>query len=90
MRWRANPAVVLKDWGEELVVFCETTGNTHLLDHNGASIFLTLQAGESDLSLSELGGQLAEDDANMTALLTALEGQLEELQLLDLVYRTTA
>jgi len=89
MRWRANPAVVLKDWGEELVVFCDTTGSTHLLDYNGASIFLALHAAERELSLPELGEQLAEADANTPALLTALEEQLEELQHLDLVYRNT-
>lgn len=90
MRWRANPAVLLKDWGEELVVFCDTTGNTHLLDHNGAAIFLALQAAPGSLSVDDLAASLSSPDIPANTLIPALAEQLESLQHCDLVQRVDA
>jgi len=86
--WRANPAVLIRDWGDELVVFCDTTGNTHLLDPHGATIFSALRMADSALSLSALAGEvLADHDAESLA---ALEGLLEELASCELVLRVPA
>lgn len=87
--WRANPAVLIKDWGEELVVFCDTTGNTHLLDQNGAAIFSTLREAKADLSLIALAALLFAE-ADHTTSLPALEGLLEELASCELVQRVPA
>ncbi|HRE16607.1 MAG TPA: hypothetical protein PLW86_05990 [Rhodocyclaceae bacterium] len=90
MRWRANPAVLLKDWGEELAVFCETTGNTHLLDPNGAAIFLALRAAPGALAPKELAAIVSAPEIPADALMPALEEQLDILRQYALVQQVDA
>lgn len=87
--WRANKEIALRDWGEEeIVVFCDTTGDTHLLDANGSAILLALCAASGKLTSIEILSLVSEpSQADAEALLNSLEEALAELERRALVYR---
>jgi len=91
LRWRANPDIALREWGEAMVVYCGTTGATHLLDNNGAAILLSLRGCGAAMSAAEIledtCGSPSLPPATDPEMLDILEQALQELAGYELVYR---
>lgn len=87
--WYVSDQLALYDRGEdEIVVFCGTTGDTHLLDANGSAIFLALREASGTLTASEILSRVADPATNVNEdLIPSLEALLQELEQRALVYR---
>jgi PqqD family protein of HPr-rel-A system len=81
--WRADEsAIAYRDWGDELVVFHETTGHTHHLGPAGRAVLLLLLERRRGLHTSEIVSVLGSAKA-----VSAIERTLAELMNLELVVR---
>lgn len=85
-RWRIEPGLSFKDWGEELVVFCETTGDTLLLDADGAALLAALQGAATSLTLAELAAQVLTPES-IDEVMPLLAGLMEDLEARSLVQK---
>jgi PqqD family protein of HPr-rel-A system len=69
LAWRLLPgqALLSRSWGEEVVIYNDVTGATHLLDHGAMELLTALRDGS--VSADELAdpevGQLLEDLAKL-------------------------
>lgn len=88
-RWRIDPALSFKDWGEELVVFCDATGDTLLIDTDGAALLAALREAAAPLSLEALAALVLAPEAAGDSL-PLLAGLLEDLEARSLVQRVAA
>jgi PqqD family protein of HPr-rel-A system len=77
--WRAAPdgALEWRQWGEEVVVFNEKTGSTHLLGAFPGEVFRRLLAAESGATPDELANGLTE--RSRSAVTTGLAGAVAEV-----------
>ena len=68
-RWRAVPddTLVWRDWDDEVVVFIQRTGSTHLLGDLGSEIFRRLIAAEGGATVEALAAGLADDPSGADA-----------------------
>lgn len=86
MRWQAVPAefLLLREFGNELVVLNDLTGSTHLLQALPAEVLRMLMMASGGLSASELAARLADGSDAHGDWLKSIEVTLSEFQRLGL------
>lgn len=92
--WRINgrSSIHFKEWGDEFVVYCDTTATTHLLGSAAAVVLLTFVEAESPLTADHLIHHLGlADDGNSPAAheMHALDTILNELEQIELIEAVT-
>ncbi|MFQ5958848.1 MAG: HPr-rel-A system PqqD family peptide chaperone [Alphaproteobacteria bacterium] len=87
-RWRLPEGVRLlwKTWGDEVVVFNTSSGQTHLLDPLSGAVLESIEA--SPMTVAQLTGRLAErfdlaPDADLARRAEAICSRFDDLGLAD-------
>lgn len=80
----------MRDWGEPTIaVFCAVTGDTLLLDADGAAVLLALQVANTPISADALCALLADPDTPPAQTAARMTEVLDDLARRHLVEYTS-
>jgi PqqD family protein of HPr-rel-A system len=91
IKWRARSGLELhvRSWGDEVVVYDNLSGDTHLLDSIAAKVLLKLQHAPSDMmSLADMLVPVLQTEISDESLEYQLGNILADLNAIALIERT--